>query len=228
MGLVFVASSRPDRDERANFRTMPSSQSRSRLALRDLEVGSQDWWQEVSEIREKANNVANDRPMSRTSTRRSLASLASPESVPSTSERAARSRTDGRGVAPSASSRASLVDIAASQRPGSAAAVYDAKDHLRQTERPYTPQTRISDQPMSNGTASGQRRTHQAPQSPSTGEDHPHHKLLRDVSVPLSIVMYTCLRLACCRPCFHCKRPISYELAARCQRQRTLSELQGP
>jgi hypothetical protein len=66
---------------RENFRTLPSTTSRARLGLRDLKVGSSDWWQEISHIRQEATQP--ERPASRSS-RHVLDSFTSPESRPST------------------------------------------------------------------------------------------------------------------------------------------------
>lgn len=182
---VFVDSPRRSRSSQHNARTLPVSHSRSRIALRDLEVASPDWWQEVSEIREKAAQATSDRPMSRASTRKSLSSLTSPESVRS-------EYGDRRGIVrstmPSTSSRTSLDDVAdALGRPASATARY--RDASSKSERPYTPVMDHSIPPIIRETPSRQGRAFQTP-GKELDSSEPHHDLLRDVR-------YSALQLLC-------------------------------
>ncbi|KAK9893794.1 hypothetical protein P389DRAFT_108708 [Cystobasidium minutum MCA 4210] len=177
---VFVDSPRAHRTSQHHFRTLPTSQSRSRTALRDLEVASPDWWQEVSEIREKAANVSSDRPMSRTSTRRSLASLTSPESVKSS--RGGRNSVISSAV-PASASRTSLVNGEGRYtRPSSASAHRPHRDENLRSDRPYTPQMDGSSRLVPRSTPAQRKGVSQTQYSTAstTTESEKHHNLLRD------------------------------------------------
>lgn len=85
--------SSPSRDK---YRTIASTQPRTSASLRDLQIGSADWWHEVSEIRDRtAATVNGDRPESRAGDWRTLESPS-----PRISERDRTLRKGGRSPQP--------------------------------------------------------------------------------------------------------------------------------
>lgn len=174
--LVFVDTSRGAPDSKQQFSTLPSSASRSRVSLRNLEVASPDWWREVSEIRDKANNASADRPLSRASNHRSLASLTSPESSAARSE---RNRTPAGRLASMASSMSPKGYTGRTDSRRSTAR--DGQDHA---DRPYTPYKASPSRPASRSTYHHHQypsATDQAWVTREVGEES-HYGLLREAS----------------------------------------------
>ena len=68
--IVFNNDAPPSANGSDRFRTIASSRPRTSANLRDLEVGSPDWWDQVSDIRHRTSaSVSGDRPASRAESR---------------------------------------------------------------------------------------------------------------------------------------------------------------
>ena len=196
---------------RDKFQTIASSRPRTSASLRDLQVGSADWWQEVQDIRERtAGSTSGERPASRAS---HLDRHTAESPSPLLPERDRTVRRGGRSPQPDARSSVSRPEsrlsrdesryhasqgrspvLAARAEPSTSSTPSSAR-RLQQTPVEYSPSSRPISRSHTVHTSMSMRRLRNKDDGPYS-ERHlePHQRLLENVRHWLAavVVAYLC------------------------------------